>query len=384
MLPGNTAISILQQYLKVQEGLFDVIRPAESGELRFTVGERVQATVTGQLPGGRFAVLVKDQLLDLNLPRNTEPGEKLVLDVVADQPKLTFALVERQPPAAQQQNNAHPTAAGAPQPEQAALSKGAQFLSTVLGGKDEATASLQLTQAEALFEGTPDPAQIASRLQQKVAESGLFYESHQVEWAGGQRPLQALLREPQNQPAQASAAQQPVANPAAADADTPLMTDRAQLQSAALSSLAVQGGDDRPPIQSLVQQQLNALEQKPLVWQGQAWPGQPMRWQLQTQDGGERDANSPDDAEAMRWQSRLDLHLPSLGNVSISTDLFQGRFSLRFQTDTPEAAQRLQAGQQQLGQQFVAAGLTLAAVPVFAVNGEPEPGTVNAEAAHGT
>ncbi|KAF0815034.1 hypothetical protein IGB42_00111 [Andreprevotia sp. IGB-42] len=373
MLPGNSAASLLQQYLKTQQqGLFDVIRP-EAGDLRFSVGERLQATVTGQLPGGRFAVLVKDQLLDLNLPRNTEPGEQLELDVVSDQPKLTFALVSRQPPAAAQQQTPGATLPQQPpSAEQAAFSKAGQFLSTVLTAEGEQTSAVPLSQTVPLFEGEPDPAQIAGKLQQKIAESGLFYESHQVEWAGGQRPLQALLREPQNQSLPHLAQPQVPAQQLVADESVPQNAGLLERQGQVAQSMQV--ADDGAPIRNLVQQQLNALEQKPLVWQGQAWPGQPMRWQMQLDNHAEREAGGDIGADAMRWQSRLDLDLPSLGAVSISTDLYQGRFSLRFDAQTPEAAERLKAGQALLGKQFAAAGLTLAATPLFAVAEEEHAG----------
>ncbi|WP_035054084.1 flagellar hook-length control protein FliK [Andreprevotia chitinilytica] len=356
MLPGNTAVSVLQQYLKMQAGLFDVIRSAPD-DLRFSVGERVQATVTGQLPQGRFAVLVKDQLLDLNLPRNTQPGEQLELDVVSQEP-LTFSLVPRQAPST--------TTAGSPQ--QAALSQAGRFLADVLAQeKDGHSAAAVLSNAAPLFDGEPDTAKLAARLQQALGESGLFYESHQAEWANGQRSLQALMREPQNQP-QVANVRLPESAVAGKDAAVTSRAEDALKASNGQVAAGLQHADDAQPARSMVQQQLNALEQRPMVWQGQAWSGQPMRLQLQQDQPAERDSAQGESApETMRWQSRLDLELPNLGKLAIQTDLYQGRFSLRFEASNPDALAQLQAGQDKLGSQFAAAGLALAAAPIFAV-----------------
>jgi hypothetical protein len=43
----------------------------------------------------------------------------------------------------------------------------------------------------------PPVAALRAALAQAVSESGLFYESHLAQWLAGQRPLDALLREPQ-------------------------------------------------------------------------------------------------------------------------------------------------------------------------------------------
>ncbi|HDR9731995.1 TPA: flagellar hook-length control protein FliK, partial [Burkholderia aenigmatica] len=40
-------------------------------------------------------------------------------------------------------------------------------------------------------------AALRAALAQAVSESGLFYESHLAQWLAGQRPLAALMREPQ-------------------------------------------------------------------------------------------------------------------------------------------------------------------------------------------
>ncbi|ENH6343043.1 flagellar hook-length control protein FliK, partial [Burkholderia vietnamiensis] len=43
----------------------------------------------------------------------------------------------------------------------------------------------------------PPTAALRAALAQAVSESGLFYESHLAQWLAGQRPLAALMREPQ-------------------------------------------------------------------------------------------------------------------------------------------------------------------------------------------
>jgi hypothetical protein len=64
--------------------------PVESPE--WTPGQRLPAHVLASLPNGRFQVRIGDQILDMNLPKNTQPGENLELIFVSDRPRLTFAL----------------------------------------------------------------------------------------------------------------------------------------------------------------------------------------------------------------------------------------------------------------------------------------------------
>ncbi|MBM5575418.1 flagellar hook-length control protein FliK [Deefgea sp. CFH1-16] len=347
MLPGNTASTLLTQYLRGQQGVLEAVKLSPD-DIRLTVGEKVQATVTNLLPNGRFAVLIKDQLLDLNLPRNTQPGETLDLTVLAKTPTLTFSLAQAE---------AKPTLAP---PPNVALSKGAAMLSAVLNAAtDGKTAVLQ--QAQPLFVGSPNSAQLAGQLAGRLAESGLFYESHQAEWVSGQRPLQTLLKEPQAQFNLAADSEQRLKS------DQPLARQTTAMAADAL--LLNKKNDDIPPEQAmrqLVRQQVDLLEQRPLIWQGAAWPDQPLRWELELKNEGE--GHSEHNLAQQQWQTKLDLTLPKLGELGVVASLQHGQFHLRFNALNADTADLLKQQQASLLERFAAAGLN---VVQYQVSNEP-------------
>ncbi|WP_306714621.1 flagellar hook-length control protein FliK [Burkholderia dolosa] len=76
--------------------------------------------------------------------------------------------------------------------------------------------------------GLPPVAMLRAALAQAVSASGLFYESHLAQWLAGQRPLAALMREPQARLAAAPTPAQPDAVLAdAADVLDELLASRA-------------------------------------------------------------------------------------------------------------------------------------------------------------
>lgn len=209
MIPANAAVSQIQAYLRSQDvqQLVQAVDAIQDIAPLFTVGERLHAEVTSQLPNGRFAVLVKDQLLDLNLPRNTQPGEQLDLEVLAQQPRLTFLLQGRTAPTGTDKlplplPAAAPTVVR-PETERVDLSKTGQLIESLLSDPavpdDPARPRLAgAVNAPALVgAGTLDPAKLAQALKEALSTSGLFYESHQADWMEGKRDLAALLKEPQ-------------------------------------------------------------------------------------------------------------------------------------------------------------------------------------------
>ena len=79
--------------------------------------------------------------------------------------------------------------------------------------------------------------------------------------------------------------------------------------SATLSSAQPPGQLVAPQAHLLVQQQLEALATQNFSWQGQVWPGQEMRWEI------DEDAARPyleNEETAQKWTTRVHLTLPNL------------------------------------------------------------------------
>jgi flagellar hook-length control protein FliK len=67
-------------------------------------------------------------------------------------------------------------------------------------------------------------------------------------------------------------------------------------------------------LQPLVQLQLNALETRQVLWQGQVWPNQKMDWEIH-EETPRRSAAEYDSAGA-QWATQIRLDLPNLGEVA--------------------------------------------------------------------
>lgn len=343
----------------------------------FVPGERYTAKVQTQVANGRFLVQVGDQKLDLNLPRNTQPGQNIELRFVSASPRLTFVLSEALSPAGgklagQAQNLQTPQTP-------VNFSDGARYLNALLDrvqtlakeqvqtqSKPQAQATLSLQVAKPILEGAPPGgAQFAALLKDAVGKSGLFYESHQAQWAAGEKALPELLREPQgrlSEPrAHAAAAQQ--TNPNQGTQPDPALQAKANAAQL-LASAGLQDGKSAEPVHPqtapLVQQQLDVLDTRQLVWQGQVWPGQELRWQIE-----ERAAQEGDAAVEREWQTRLDLQLPRLGEVQALLQISpRGELRIALTAHSPEIAQTLRAASVALNQSLASAGLQLAQLEV--------------------
>lgn len=111
-----------------------------------------------------------------------------------------------------------------------------------------------------------------------------------------------------------------------------------------------------PDLIPLVQQQLEALATQTYVWQGLAWPGQTMRWEIDEESDGRR---NPNDEGAPPWQTRLTLTMPNLGEVRAALRLNGGQLALALTAASPDAEARLSGGYADLQKSFEAAGLAV-------------------------
>ena len=349
--------------------------------LQGLIGKSMQGQVLARMGDGSYLVRVAGTPARMQLPAGAQLGTEIPLTLIGinprpsfqignhrDQPAstlLTYADAEAEPDAAE----ARSAQAGAAQAGTRASSTAATLLSRApltpanllpaLAGDTPApelsttarAISSVLSQAEsvpgaplALVGKTPlmaapgaDPAQVAQKLRDTVGSSGLFYESHVAEWAEGKRPLASLLLEPQMQKA--------------APGETPRTgTDLASAQ--------------------LINLQLHTHEQARVQWQGEAWPGQKMQWDI-SQDApeGQQHAGTQGDEEATAWRSNVRFQFPLLGDLAAHVVLQGGRVAIQLQAGSEASADTLRQHAARLEASLDAAGWPLSSLTIA---GKPE------------
>ena len=287
--PGLFKVEIAGQSVQIQlPGQFSKLEP----------GQQLQATIQEQVSPGLFKVLVAGQTLQMQLPGQLKVGNVVTLKVESASPRLTLSFLASTTPIATADQ----------------ISSTSRLLSN-LADLPLARTLIESTSGRAVWQtanSAPDSKQLAAGLRDALANSGLFYESHQAQWVAGERSTAQLLIEPQNQLIRdntpAGSAQQ---------ADT---------QTNAASSALQPDKTDLPiarELLPLVQQQLHALETHQLTWTGQVWPGQQMQWEIQ----GEPEHRPLLPAER-QWSTEMELALPRLGDVHAPLIFGQGGIKL--------------------------------------------------------
>jgi hypothetical protein len=228
-----------------------------------------------------------------------------------------------------------------PNTPQATLSDTARVLSSVLStAQSSLAAPLALIGKTALFgNAAPSTEQLAQRLHDTISQSGLFYESHVTEWVKGERTLPDLMREPQMQ---------------------------RMLQSGESAARAAASGPDLTSAQ-LINQQLHTQEQGRVQWNGQAWPGQAMQWEIRREqrDGRKDDGKGGADGEPEQiWRSGVKFRFPMLGAVSAAVTLVGGQVHIQVQADSGDTADTLRAYASRLEQAMEAAGAPLSSLTI--------------------
>ncbi|SHM48719.1 hook-length control protein FliK [Duganella sacchari] len=228
-----------------------------------------------------------------------------------------------------------------PNTPQATLSNAARVLTSILSTTAQAgqAAQVALIGKSALFgSAAPDTAELAQKLHDTISKSGLFYESHVAEWAKGERPLADLMREPQMQ--------------------------RLLQQGNDSAARAATSGPDLSAAQ-MINQQLHTQEQHRVLWQGQAWPGQDMQWEVRRDEREGQQGGGDSDAEPEQvWRSGVRFRLPTLGAVSAAVTLIGDQVHIQVQTDTDNSATTLRAYAGQLENAMAAAGAQLSSLTI--------------------
>ncbi|BEG73231.1 flagellar hook-length control protein FliK [Achromobacter xylosoxidans] len=218
-----------------------------------------------------------------------------------------------------------------------------------------------------LATGAPSARILGQALRAALQTSGLFYESHLTDLVFGRSNPSQLQQEPQ---ARLTRSGVPT------DADTARPRAEPQAGGGRAGDPAAAPGNANAPapgtpvsgihqdLTLLVRQQLDVLANQALTWQGEAWPGTPMEWEV------ERDPYGGDPESALpTWATRLKLDLPRLGLVDARLNLAGDQIVL--QLVAPHSAAEINDSSDQLRSRLLAAGLTLSHLVVNVVDPRP-------------
>lgn len=340
-------------------------------------GQRLLAQIQSLLPNGTYRAVVGQRDITLALPFSAKNGDVLELEVTETKGRVTLAFVANRGTGedgdAEQQSVA------------TRLSQTGKMIGDLLTGIGKEGSRAQpaaLNGNQPLVAKMPQSAaELVPLLKEALAKSGMFYEAHQARWVEGKLPTAVLLQEPQGklspppreaQPQRPETPNTPSAQAPAgkgaeeAVARTPLPTAPAEPAAAARTSTPA--SPINPQLVPLVQQQLDALSTQTYLWQGQAWPGQNMYWEI-SEDGSRQ---SGEDEVAERWQTRMALNLPRLGGVEARIRLRSGNaIDIVLTTDSEESRNKLAAASNQLRQQLSDSGLALTSCQVDHSQGIP-------------
>jgi len=314
-------------FVDAQPGRTPASQPSPS-LAQLPLGQTVTATVLARIGPNLVLADIDGQRLHLALPANVSVGEPVVLRLVRQEPQPAFELLSRAPQAPN---------------FPAALSQGAQIIQTVLadtrgsqGGPSAPLTSSTPLLSAAPSEGTPaEPERLALALRNAIAGSGLFYESLLAAWAQGRQALADLQREPQ-------AGWRAPAADAAANQAAPAHGDAARAAAAPLP-------EEAP---AMLRQQIEALENNQVTWQGPVWPNQNASITI-----AEEAPQPGQETEAPPWRTSLALTLPRLGDIRAELVARGSTLNISIACGEIESARVLDTGLQGLDAALRAAGL---------------------------
>lgn len=337
-------------------------------------GQKVMAEIQSMLPNGTYRALINQRNITLALPFSAKSGDTLELLVTESDGKTSLAVVSHQ------QANDGKTARDA---VSTTLSQTGKLIGQLFSRTDESAdnaKALPLNGNQPIAQTPPSSAQeLLPLLKQAIAQSGMFYESHQAEWAEGRFPQNSLLQEPQGklsaptafigEPATAQSNNAMTAAPGAQEPNKDMpaaktgLPDLAAMPKVAGESAPVPASGQliAPQTQPIVQQQLDALATQHFAWQGQVWPGQEMRWEIE--EDGQRGATD-DPENATHWNTRLTLTLPALGGISAQIQLHGQQLLLNLAVDSPQTRALMQAEAEALQRQMSESGLSVASIGI--------------------
>lgn len=293
--------------------------------MMMAVGRPLAAEVVSQTESGTSMVRVADTVVQMDLPPDARVGEKVTLTLLAKEPRLTF-LFEREPAAHSSVSNTGRLI------DNILRSLSQEGATATLAGRAPLLPTPASSPAAALLLPSGLAGQLETMLSNLFSTSGLFYESHLAEWVAGTRPQATLMEEPQAKMANPEQSRPHVAaRPEEQMNRLETLQEKSWVQSlmskaaSKLSSVIQQQPADQleqvidRDAAGMIRMQLDALENRKVIWQGEFWPGQEIEWEVE--DDTPREKREYGEMEARSWQSVLRVNLPLLGAVTATMRL---------------------------------------------------------------
>lgn len=304
----------------------------------------VLAEVEARLSDGLYRVLAAGQRFSVNLPPTTAPGDRV---------RITLPAAPAPAAAAAAKTPATATPASAVEPRVSAIGR---FISALAERAPEGRTPAAISTAQPLLPDAPiDTKVAAATLRELIGLSGLFYESHQAEWVGGAREEAQLRKEPQGKFS--------AALPATAATSSNSSSASASSTASSASASSIPATPAPPTVRAealpIVQQQIQTLEARHIVWAGQVWPGQPLRWEIE--ELKQREPQAAAQAPGA-WQTRIDMSTPRLGAMSALLTLSGGALSVRLRAESEATDTEFSAHLDELRLALESAGVPVAAI----------------------
>lgn len=292
---------------------------ADSGSTKheFVLGQRYQALVEKRLSNGYFNILISNNIVQMQLPENFLPGDKLELLLLSDEPRLKFELQK------ESQTNSK---------SNATISPAGKFIDVLIQDAVKSAVNPSAITTPIFTDLTINKQELSFLLQKAINQSGLFYESHLSKWINGKSSLEKLQLEPQNK------------------LKAPIIESLAAKNP---PSSALSAGEHNL---SLVQQQLVALETGHIMWRGEVWSGQQMEWNIY-EDSNHSDADNSNAAK--QWKTKLILTFPELGKITATIILNAQDIQIQLSAINPDIQQQLINSQVPLKTSLQAIGMTV-------------------------
>jgi hypothetical protein len=181
MLPANL-INALQALSRSDKPLIQATADTPKNKPNLQIGQEVQGTIQSKVNESLFKVQVAGQSLQMKLPDALQAGDMVRLQVASLNPRLTFNIIASQNPISTSDK----------------IGSAAKLIANLAEQPLERPA-VRHAEHSAVWptvDQPPAPKQLASALREALANSGLFYESHQAQRVRGERSTTQLLVEP--------------------------------------------------------------------------------------------------------------------------------------------------------------------------------------------